>query len=613
MTRRLPPPLPRLLLLSLLLLGALIAAGGCRRGGGAPTVVLVTIDTLRADRVGCYGRTGAGTPVLDRLAADGTRFDAAQTTAPITVPAHASILTGRSLPAHGVVFNRGYAISSSVPVATESFRAAGYATGAFVSSKILVPRLGFGRGFDTYDDGIDSGDPRRGPVLGIPERAGRETVAAALGWLRGVPRDRPVLLWVHLWEPHAPYTPPGEFRTRYPDDPYQGEVAAADAALGELLAGIDDAGRGRQLVVVAGDHGEGLGDHGEASHGVFLYEEVMRVPLVVHGPDWGVRTQVIGEPVSLADLAPTLLELTALAPLRGTDGASLAAAVTGRGPLPARPGVFAESHLPQIEYDWSGLRALVRGSLKVIEAPRPELYDLAADPRERQDLAAERPADVAGGLDALTDLRRRALASAPTAEESVSSVSDEDLKNLQALGYAASGRRGDPQRDLVDPDAPDPKDRAGFLDGFHRAMQIVQQGRPREAIPVFEDLLSVEPRNVSLLMQYGQSLILSGFLDRALAVFRSAVEIDPGFAIGWLRIGQILDAREDRAGAEEAYRSAIEANAETIQAYKALAGLLAESGRLDEAVALLELAQKLDPSDAAITNDLARFKGTAPR
>lgn len=595
-----------------LLLATLIASSACG-GRDAPTVVLVTIDTLRADRVGAYGRTDAGTPVFDRLAAEGTRFAAAQATAPLTAPSHASILTGRTLPAHGVVFNRGYAIADAVPIATEAFQEAGYATGAFVSSKILAPRLGFGRGFEVYDDAIETADARQGPVLNIPERAGPKTVAAALAWLRGVPRGQPVFLWVHLWEPHAPYTPPKEFLDRFPGDAYQGEVAAADAALGQLLEGIEDAGRGRRLLVVASDHGEGLGDHGEASHGVFLYQEVMRVPLVVHGPAWGVRPQVIEEAVSLADVGPTLLELAELPPLRGADSVSLAAALTGKGPLPARTGVFAESHLPQIEHDWSGLRAMVHGPLKLIEAPRPELYDLAADPGEKRDLAAGQPDAVREALETLTDLRRRALASAPAPEESASSVSDEDLKNLQALGYAASGRRSDPARDLVDPSAPDPKDRADFLFRFHRAMQISQTGRPREAIPIFEDLLTVEPRNISLLMQYGQSLILSGFLDRALGVFRSAVEIDPTFAIGWVRIGQIRDAQKDLAGAEEAYRKAIEANAETIQAYKALAGILAESGRVEEAVGLLEVARKLDPSDPSIENDLRRFGGQAPR
>ncbi len=598
-------------LCTLLFSALLLACAGCGGGGrgDAPTVILVTIDTLRADRVGCYGRSGADTAVLDRLAAEGVRFDAAQTTAPITIPAHASILTGRTLPGHGVLSNSGFSLAESVPVVAESFRKAGYATGAFVSTRLLSSKLGFGRGFDLFDDRITLPASRRGGVTGFAERAGNETAAAALAWLATVPKSKPVFLWVHLFEPHTPYAPPPEIAARHAGDPYQGEVAAADAVLGRLLSGIDDAGRGRVLTLVAGDHGEGLGDHGEATHGILLFQEVMRVPLIAHGPAWGIRPAVVDAPVSLADIAPTVLELTALPPLPGADGLSLAAVLTGRGGAPQRGGVFAESYMPQIEYGWSGLRALVQGRTKLIQAPRSALYDLGEDPHEKHDLAAARAAEVPALVEALTDLRRRAIASAPAPSDSGAAVSDEQMKDLQALGYAASGR--DARRagvDLVDPDATNPLDRTEYIALFSKAMDMVQQGRPRDALSTFENLRHQDPRNVSLLHQYGQALMLSGFVDNALEIFRMAVAVDPEYALGWQRIGQLLDAKRDLAGAEAAYRKAIETGPDMLQAHKALAGLLIETGRLDEGIAQLEDAQKIDPLDAGLQRDLERFR-----
>ena len=424
-----------------------------------------------------------------------------------------------------------------------------------------------------------------------------------------MPKSKPVFLWVHLFEPHTRYAPPPEIAARHAGDPYQGEVAAADAVLGRLLDGIDRAGRGRVLTFVAGDHGEGLGDHGETTHGIFLFQEVMRVPLIVHGPEWGIGPAVVDGPVSLTDLAPSVLELSALPALPGADGLSLAAVVTGRGAAPQRGGVFAESHMPQIEYGWSGLRALVQGRTKLIQAPRSALYDLAEDPQEKRDLAAARASEMPALVEALTDLRRRAVASAPAAADSNASVSEDQMKDLQALGYAASGRPNRPAGvDLVDPNAINPLDRTEYVGLFAQAMDLVQQGRPRDALSTFENLRHQDPRNVSLLHQYGQALMLSGFVDTALEIFRIAVDVDPGYALGWQRIGQLLDSKRDLAGAEAAYRRAIEAGPDMIQAHKALAGLLIETGRLDEGIALLEDAQKIDPLDAGIQRDLERFR-----
>jgi arylsulfatase A-like enzyme/Flp pilus assembly protein TadD len=595
---------------------AVLFAAGCGGGGaarpatGPPTVLVVTVDTLRSDRVGCYGRRNAGTPAIDALAADGVRFDAAQTTAPLTLPAHASLLAGRTLPAHGVFDNGTFALPAGTPVLAAAFEKAGWATGAFVSSPVLAQRYGLARGFSRYDDEIPKPQGQSGIVMYYDERPGTETVARALAWL-AQQGDRPALLWVHLWEPHAPYLPPPAFGAAHPDDPYQGEVATADAALAELLAGIERLGRrGRLLAVATADHGEGLGEHGEPTHGVFLYRQTMQVPLVVSGPAWGVRrAAAIGEPVSLADVAPTVLELVGLPPLPGADGYSLAAPLTGRGAPPARAGVLAESHLPRLEFGWSGLRAVVRGEGKLIDAPRPELFDLARDPGEATNLAESRPVETAALREAATDLLRRARAGAPEGSSSRSATSEE-LAQLQALGYAASGRRAQ-GGGLIDPDAPDPKDRARFLALHDQAAELARSGRHGEAIEIFAELERVEPRNPSLLFQHGQALIVAGRHDEAIAVFSRAVAVDPQFGMAWYRLGQLLDARKDVAGAETAYRRAIEADPVALDPRKALAGLYASRGRFAEAAGLLDEVLELDPGNEALREQAGRLRARA--
>lgn len=614
--QRLPPAGALLVMLLVTLL-----AGGCSGDRGAasrgaaseepPTVLLVTIDTLRADRVGCYGRDGAGTPRLDALAAAGARFSAAQTTAPITAPAHASILTGRTLPAHGVLENGTFALPVEIPTLAEAFRGKGWATGAFISSQVLARSHGLSRGFDVYDDQMPRRDLRQGAVLSYAQRRGVETVDVALAWLATIGR-RPAFLWVHLFEPHLPYAPPPEFAALHPNDPYQGEVATADSVLGRLLDGLAAEGRGeRRLVVVASDHGEGLGEHHEQAHGIYLYQGVMRVPLVVHGPAHGIRTGVLDEVVSVCDIAPTLAELTGLPPLAGADGASLAGLLTGKGPGPTRPGVFAESHTPRLQHGWSGLRAFVSGSAKLIEAPRPEFYDLAADPEESEDLAGQRPAEVDDALRALTGMVARAREVAP--QESAERVAtEEEMAQLRALGYAASGRRAE-EGDLVDRDATDPKDRGEFIARYDKALAKSESKHPEQALPLFEELLALEPDNPALLESYGRALILTGELERAIEVFRHAVEIDPDYGLGWHRLGQLLDNRKDARGAEAAYRRAISADPLSIVSCKALASLLAEQGRFEEAIPVLEQAEALDGKDEAVRALLAEARAKAVR
>lgn len=574
---------------------------------GAQTILLVTIDTLRADRVGCYGRENAGTPAIDALAAAGTVFESAHASSPLTLPSHTSMLTGRSLPAHGIFNNGTFALPDGVDTLATRLAGAGFATGAFVSSPVLARRHGLAQGFAVYDDDIPRPAQREGLVVHYEERAGQETARRALAWL-AAQGTRPAFVWVHVWEPHAPYTPPAEFRERFGDDRYQGEVAAADAVVGRLVREIESMGRKQGLLaVVTADHGEGLGEHGEPTHGVFLYQATMRVPLVVSGQGWGVKSQRIAEPASLEDIAPTLLEFAKQPPLAGADGASLAPALTGAGPMPARAGVFAESHLPRIEFGWSGLRAFVdKDGLKLIDAPRRELFDLAADPAESNDLRAARAADadrLAGALAARVTAAEERLADYGTD----TAVSEEDLARLRSLGYAASGRRLEAGAMLVDPQLADPKDRREFIARFDGAVGMALSGRAAEAEAVFAELAKVDPENPTLLKELGQAQILGKRFDEAIATFRKLVTVDPGFGSAWYRLGQLYDQKKDVPAAEASYRRAAAVDPVSTGPRKALASLLAEAGRIREAIDVLEEAKRIDPRDPAIQRDLDRY------
>lgn len=575
-----------------------------------PTILLVTIDTLRADRVGCYGRADAGTPVIDRIAEEGVRFTNAQTTAPLTLPAHASLLTGRSLPAHGVLNNGTFVLPAELPRLAEQFQRAGWATGAFVSSAVLASRYGLAAGFDRYDDQIQPGVTRSGVTkLRLEERPGAETADRALAWSTDQ-GTRPVFLWVHFFEPHRPYSPPPALAARHAGDAYQGEVEAADLALGRLVDGLKSLGRGKRLlVVVTADHGESLGEHGEATHGIFLYGATMHVPLVIAGTGWRLRPGVIDEPVSLADLAPTLLDVAGLPQIEELDGASLAPALLGDGDPPRRTGVFAESHMPRLGFGWSGLRVMVAGTRKFIDAPRPELYELSDDPAEAKNMLAPGSALPRESLE-LDDLVRRARAIAPqgpTAQD----VSTEQAEALRSLGYVVAGESGDAGA-LVDRNAVDPKDRTEFLERFESAVTKNQTGRGSEAAAILRELERVDPRCRAVLFELGQALIQAEQLEEAEAVLRRLVAAHPESGIGWFRLAQLLDHKKLAKDAESAYRKSIATEPRAVEARQALAALLAETGRIREAIELLRELQALDPANHRVGQDIERLSATLP-
>src|SRR5260221_6308369 len=359
---------------------ALALGAACTRAPAPPappavasSVLIVTIDTLRADRVGVYGATNVETPNIDRLAAEGVWAPQADVHVPLTRPSHVSLFTGRYPAEHGVRDNISPPLGADVPLLAERFQRAGFATGAFIASAVLDRQSGLARGFDLYSDRFEPGaDRKRGDVV----------AAEAIGWLQG---KQKFFVWVHLYDAHAPYVPPGAYAARYAGRPYDGTVAWSDEIVGRLIGALRNAGTlERTLVIVTSDHGEALGEHGEDVHGYFVYEATLRVPLVFRGPGVTPGTTLKGV-VRTVDLYPTILDLTALSggpPV--TSGQSLAAALKGR-PMKDEAS-FAESLVPLLHYGWSDLRAVRDGRWKYILAPKPELYDLENDPGELKNL-----------------------------------------------------------------------------------------------------------------------------------------------------------------------------------------------------------------------------------
>jgi arylsulfatase A-like enzyme/Flp pilus assembly protein TadD len=512
-----------------------------RAAGEAPgrargiDVLLVSIDTLRADALGAYGRSDAGTPWADRLAREGVRFETARAHNVVTLPSHASLLSGRLPLAHGVRDNSGFRFPKDVDTLATVLGAHGYRTGAFVSAFVLDSRFGLDRGFGVYDDTV-RGTGARGAFV-VPERPGSETVAAAVRWLEAG-GDTPSFLFLHLYEPHAPYEPPEPFASRFPDSPYQGEVAAADSALEPLLRPlVEGKARRRTLVVLTSDHGEGLGDHGEETHGIFAYETTLRVPLVLHAPGL-LGPRVVTDAARLVDVMPTVLDLLGIDTPGPIDGRSLLPLAAGRG-LPGADTYF-EALSASLDRGWAPLHGVVAGPLKYIDLPMPELYDLERDPGEGTNLAARRPADL-GRLQARLARLRARESLAPRVEEDPAT-----LERLRALGYVSAGGVA-------------PRERYGPEDDPKR-------------------LLAIERREAEILRRFR-----AGDFDGARGLCRESLAERPDMALTWTQLASIERARgalDEAAVAAHRARALRPRDPATVAL---LAGILVEAGRPEEA------------------------------
>jgi choline-sulfatase len=564
-------------------------ADGLLSGKGR-SVLLVTLDTTRADRLGCYGHTSARTPRLDRLAAEGVRFENAFADAPITLPSHASILTALYPFEHGVRNNGNFRLAERFPTLATVLRERGYGTAAFVSSFVLDGRYGLARGFSTYDDRMESA-PEPASTLEA-ERRGDKTALALSGWLEGRGTDRaPFFAWLHLYDPHEPYRPPpsGEAFA----DPYDGEIAFADAVVGRVLDKLAALGvLDRTLVAVVADHGESLGDHGEETHSMFVYDSAIRVPLILWGPGLLPAGRKVGTPVSTIDLAPTLLDLLEVPPLAAPHARSLRGAIEGRSSV--RPAaVYAETYVPQLYMNGAPLRAVRDERYKLIDAPRPELYDLARDPGETRDRYRDDPkvaAALRAELDRLTGGTPGAMSTGP--------VDAEAAEKLRALGYLGAGREGVPSAEADG--GKDPKDLIAVFNRLRRADEAVRARQFPEALALLQPVKAEDPRIAFARQLLGSAHLGGRQYARALEEFRAYAALVPGSALAHQWMAVCHANLGDPAAALREAAAALLLDPRLRDARLLRAGLLSAKGRNAEAAEELRAAVKAAPDDSSL-------------
>lgn len=595
------------------------AAAGDSAPAGPLDVLLITLDTTRADHLGSYGYAAASTPNLDTLARQGVRFTRARSPVPLTLPAHASVMTGRYPFSHGVRNNGHYTLPEDVPTLAAQLSAAGYSTAAFVSSYVLDAQFGLARGFSHYDDGLDPAPSTSAETLEL-ERRGDRTVQAALAWLQAqrasAQAARPVFLWVHLYDAHEPYAAPPEFAQRFPGRPYDAEIAFLDANVGTLLdavrqpyrigepAFVEPHPRPRTLqplVVVAGDHGESLGDHGESTHGVFVYESAIRVPLIVAWPG-RLAPRVLGAPVRLVDVAPTIAALAGVPALSGADGRDLTPLLRGGDDALSPASAYAETYFPEFFMGWAPLRALDDGRWKYIDSPEPELYDLSADPGETNNRIASEPATARTLRRQLEETVRATNRSAAT------TLSAEAQRKLAALGYVST-----PAPSSTGTARPVPARMIGLFERLASGNRALAEGRADEAVHIAEGALREDAENAFAELLLGRGRLAAGDAKGAADALRKYLTRVPSSADAhhWLALAEVQRGDRARALAEEDAAIALDAGHAAAIALRA--GLLFSMGKRDEGVAALAAAVEARPAQATLRIDYADLLADAGR
>lgn len=576
-----------------LVLAGLVFTGACRgteqpqRQAGKtpsarPSILLVTLDTTRADAIG-PDAAGIETPAFNALALRGRRFRQAYATVPETLPSHSSMMTGLYPAGHGVHENARY-LPAQHRVLAEQLQEAGYRTAAFVSSFVLARRFGLARGFEAYDDELPAGNV---------ERTSKETTDRALAFLNQA-SGPPLFLWVHYFDPHAPYAPPAPFDRQYAKIPYYGEIKAMDQQIGRLVQGFEQrvmSQGGSTAIVIAGDHGEGLGEHGESQHGNLLYQSTMHVPLILVGP--GVTPGVSDTPVSTRRVFHTVLDWAALEAAHSLRGADTEV-------------VLGEAMKPFLEYGWQPQIMTVEGRHKAILAGKREVYDVVADPGETRNLGAG--ADLPPAVHkALDDYPVPPLAAARVPED----LSEEARRNLASLGYVSASAPP-----IVRKDAPRPADMARLFDVIEKASGLFVQERYGEAIPLFERILAEDPYNLDAALRLATSHSALGHDERAIEAFRKASAIAPRSPDVRTYLALHYAKTADWQRAAPLLERIVSETPERLPAVEALALIRERQGRTAEAV---DLRQKIysmrKPTAAELTHLglLAMTAGRTPR
>jgi arylsulfatase A-like enzyme/Flp pilus assembly protein TadD len=549
-------------------------------------VLLITSDTTRADHVGCYGNRGVATPVIDGLARDGVLCATAVTPSPSTLPAHASLLTGLYPYRHGARANGTFRLEGRITTLAERLRDAGYRTAAMISAFVLDSRFGLHQGFEVYDDDLTKG-VKYSPHM-FRERPAELTNEPVTGWLREN-GDEPFFLWVHYFDPHAVYLPPEPFRTRYRHAPYDGEIAYVDSQVGALMAQLEALGiRDRTLVIFASDHGEGLGEHGEQTHSLLVYDATLRVPLIFNAPSRLPRGKVMHRQTCLVDVVPTVLALVGEAVPDDLDGVNLCQ------PPPGEPRpVLIETIATMTLHGWAPLVGVRREDYKYILAPTPELYDLQRDPRELDNLHAAEPKIVRALSDRLGAWLGEDpfLATSQAVDLDSLDADDEVLAHLAALGYVGTVRG---PRDEAAP-MHDPKDMVPHWEKLQHAINLRSRGELNEALPIIEECVAEVEGDIFARTVLGSAYLQRGEYDKALEVYRRSVELEPNDETLHLGIAAVHLARGELEESEQALERALAIEPKAALAYVSRGRIAMRRQDEEQALRHFEKAIELDP------------------
>ncbi len=560
-----------------------------------PNLIFITIDTLRADHLGCYGDAQIYTPQIDALAREGIRFTHAYTPVPVTLPAHTAIFTGSFPMATGMHDFSGNKLPANTPTLAKLLEDNGYTTAAFLGAAVLDSRFGLNQGFQTYFDHFDFSRLDE-TNLDLMERRGDLVTDEALRWLKLNPRQ-PFFLWVHLYDPHFPYTPPEPYASRYRAHPYDGEIAFDDAQVGRLMNFLKQrAILAPAIIVLAGDHGEGLGEHNEKTHGFFIYNSTLHVPLVIKIP--GAAPRVIEDGVSLVDVMPTLLQALKIPFPTSVQGRSLLSQILGRsGQAGAGSSeLYAETYLPLLHFRWSQLRSLESRGFKYIDAPRPELYDLRRDPHEVKNLFVARQALAQELRGRLYTLLRRFTPVPATAGPEKELTDPALLERLRSLGYVAvsagtfTEASGKP--------LPDPKDRIQVYELVSEAMADGQHGRYEESLRKLREAEKNDPASLTVHYLMALDYFRQRDFRQALERFQSALKLDPQSGLATYYLGLTQVELGDLDGAASSFQRTLELDGTNFSAAYNLGAIYLKKNRVEEGLRQFQRAVEINPNYA---------------
>lgn len=551
-------------------------------------LLVITVDTLRADRLSAYGYEQTQTPAFDRLAREGIFFQRAFTPVPLTLPAHSSLFTGLLPFSHGVRDNGIDHLSTDQETLAEVFKAHHYKTAAFVSAFVLDAKWGIAQGFDHFYDEFTVVAADRVAMAAIQRPAG-EVWREARKWLSSSVNQK-FFVWLHFFDPHTPYEPPEPFESRYRSSPYDGEVAYVDSILAEVLSELETLGLlEKTVILLAGDHGEGLGDHGEDEHGLLVYDSTLRVPWILRFPNQYAAGTEITQPVSLVDVFPTVVDLFGFTVPDGLDGQSRVRLFRGVGG-DSNEGLYAESLHPRLRFGWSELVSVRTDRFKYIRAPRRELYEYVADPEESTNLVDQHP-DVAARLDRM--LTRMTRTDSEPADATRSALDPDTERQLRSLGYLGGGTgvgRDTPGRELADP-----KDKTVSYGKLLEARELLRTGEEEKGVQLLKELLRTEPDLEEAHRLVRDYWIEKGHFEAAVSYFRGSLEREPERPLLWIDLALVYRGWKRPQQAIAALRQALSIQPTNVRALTLMGEILADGGAYTDAYQYFSEALDVSP------------------